>query len=60
METSVTAEQIRQLCKDSLMSVTFQGHEIEVPAWPIAMGSTFPTYLSQYADQYVAALRELL
>lgn len=58
LDPKATAEQIRQLCKESLMSVTFQGHEIEVPAWPIAVGSTFPTYLSQCADQYVAALRD--
>src|SRR5205823_14793652 len=27
-------------------------------AWPIAVGSTFPGYLSQHAEQYVAALRD--
>jgi hypothetical protein len=32
--------------------------DVEIPAWPIPVGSTFPGYLAQYAEQYVAALHD--
>ena len=32
--------------------------KVEVSAWPIPAGSPFPGYLSQYAEQYVEALRD--
>jgi hypothetical protein len=62
LNPNTTPEQIRELCKDAFMSRTIkigpETREVEVPAWPIPPGSTFPGYLSQYADQYVAALRD--
>jgi hypothetical protein len=30
----------------------------DYPAWPIPAGSTLPTYLSEYAEQYIAALHD--
>ena len=37
-----TPERVRQICKDAIN-------------WPIARGSMFPRYLSQYAKQFLAA-----
>ena len=58
-----TPERLRELCKEAVMSRTVEVEpgvfrEIEVPAWPIPPGSTFPTYLSEYAERYVAALKD--
>ena len=59
-----TAEQIREVCKDAFMIRTIEvepgvSKDVEgFPAWPIHAGSSFPGYLSQYAEQYVAALRD--
>lgn len=57
-----TPDDIRDICKEAFMtqSVTIgsETREVEIPAWPISVGSTLPTYLSQYADQYIAALRD--
>ena len=63
LDPSATPEQIREICKTSIMTRTVQVEpgvmkEIEVPAWPIPAGSPLPTYLSQYAEQYVAALHD--
>jgi hypothetical protein len=62
LDPNTTAEQIRELCKDAFMTVTrkvgSETREIEdYPAWPIPVGSTLPGYLSEHAEQYVAALR---
>jgi len=57
-----TPEQVREVCKDAVMTRIFEVEsgvrEAEVAAWPISFGSMFPTYLSQYAEEYVAALRD--
>jgi hypothetical protein len=57
-----TPQKIRELCKESLMTRLFKigndTREVEVPAWPIVVGSTLPTYISEYAEQYVAALND--
>ena len=62
LDPHATASQIRELCKDAFMSRTInlgsEMREVEVPAWPIAAGSPLPTYLSQYAEEYVRALRD--
>jgi hypothetical protein len=62
LNPETTAEQIRELCKEAFMTVTrrvgSETREIEgYPAWPIPVGSTLPGYLSDHAEQYVAALR---
>jgi hypothetical protein len=63
LNPSTTPDQIRTLCKDALMTRTLEVQpgiykEVEVPAWPIPAGSPLPTYLSKYAEQFVAALRD--
>jgi hypothetical protein len=58
LDRDTTPEQIRELCKDAVMTRTFMGREIEVSAWPLPPGSPLPNYLSQYAEQFVAALRD--
>lgn len=63
LDCNTTAEQLREICKEAVMTRTVEvepgvTREIEVPAWPLLPGSPFPTYLAQYADQYVEALRD--
>jgi hypothetical protein len=62
LDTNTTPEQIRELCKDALMKRTVtlgsETREVEVPAWPIPVGSTFPIYLTEFAEDYVAALHD--
>jgi hypothetical protein len=62
LDPSITAEQVRELCKDAFMIRTFklstEIQEIEIPAWPIPAGSTLPGYLSKYAEQHVEALND--
>jgi hypothetical protein len=58
LDPETTPDQLRELCKESTMKVHYMGSEIEVSAWPIPQGSTLPTYLAQYAEQYVAALND--
>ncbi len=63
LNRKITREQIHDLCKHAVMTRKnvidgFGPREIEVSAWPIPAGSSFPGYLSQYAEQYVAALND--
>src|SRR5213080_948394 len=63
LDPNTTPEQLRELCKAALMTRLVEVEpgivkEVEVPAWPIPAGSPLPTYLSQYAAQYVAALHD--
>jgi len=58
LDPKTTPAEVRELCKESLMTVDYKGREVEVEAWPIPPGSTLPTYLAQYAEQYVAALHD--
>jgi hypothetical protein len=58
LDRDSTPEKIRALCKGAFMTRTFMGREIEVLAWPLLAGSQLPNYLSQYAEQFVAALRD--
>jgi hypothetical protein len=58
LDPQATPDQVRELCGESLMKIEYKGREIEVPAWPISVGSSLPTYLAQYAEQYVAALND--
>jgi hypothetical protein len=57
-----TPEQVREICKDAFVPVTVEIRpgtykEVELANWPIPSGngSMFPRYLSQYAEQFVAA-----
>lgn len=58
LDLTTTPERIRELCSESLMKLNYQGQEIEVEAWPLPPGSTLPSYLTEYADQYVVALHD--
>jgi hypothetical protein len=63
LNPNTTPAEIRELCKEAIMTRTVQirpglHHEVEVPAWPIQLGSTLPTYLSEYAEQYILALND--
>jgi hypothetical protein len=63
LDRKTTPERVRALCRDAFMSRKVEVEsgvmkDVEVSAWPIAAGSTLPTYLSQYADEYIEALRD--
>jgi hypothetical protein len=62
LDTNSTPEQIRELCKQALMKRTIrlgsETTEVDYPAWPIPVGSMFPTYLAEFAEDYVAALHD--
>jgi hypothetical protein len=63
LDPNTIPEQVREICKEALMIRTLEVapgvmKDVEVPAWPIPVGSPLPTYLSQYAEQYVEALRD--
>jgi hypothetical protein len=62
LDPGITAGEVRALCEDALMTRTFklgtEIREIEIPAWPIPAGSSLPGYLSQHAEQHVAALND--
>jgi hypothetical protein len=58
LNRGTTAEQLRALCTNAHMPRTLNGKEAQVEAWPITPGSTLPMYLSQFAEQYVAALND--
>jgi hypothetical protein len=63
LDPKTTPEQVRALCRSAHMLRSFEVEpgvikKVEVPAWPIPAGSPFPGYLSQYAEQYVEALRD--
>jgi len=63
LDPATTPERIREVCREAVMTRKVEVEpgvqkEIEVEAWPIPPGSPFPTYLSQYAEQYVAALHD--
>jgi len=64
LDPKTTPERVRDICKEAFMSRTveiepggFQDVE-QFPAWPMLPGSTLPGYLSEFAEQYVDALRD--
>jgi len=62
LNPKTTPKQIREICREAFMTRTVtlgsETREVEVPAWPIPAGSMFPTYLSKFAEEYVAALND--
>ena len=62
LDRNTTANQIRELCKQAFMSRTVtigaETRDVEVPAWPIVLGSVLPDTLSKYAHEYALALRD--
>jgi hypothetical protein len=64
LDLNTTPEQVRALCGEAFMNRRVEVEpgvvrEVEFPAWPIPPGSALPTHLSQYAEQYVAALHDV-
>jgi hypothetical protein len=59
MSPNTTPDQIRETCEEALMSrrvtIGLETQEVTIPAWPIALGSVLPRYLSDYAEQFTAA-----
>jgi hypothetical protein len=62
LDPNTTPEHIREVCKESTMprkiTIGSETRTVEVSAWPIPSGDPFPTYLAQYAEQYVDALSD--
>lgn len=57
---ATTAEEVRRICGDAFIRKSFELQpgilkEISMPNWPISVGSVLPMYLSQYAEQLIAA-----
>ena len=55
-----TPERVRKICKDAFVTIKVEVEQgiyrkVEFQNWPIADGSVFPRYLSQYAEQFIAA-----
>jgi len=55
-----TPDQVHEICKDALAQVNCKiapgvFRELTLPNWPIPVGSPFPSYLSQYASEFIAA-----
>jgi hypothetical protein len=64
LDLNTTPEQVRALCGEAFMNRRVEVEagvvrDVKIPAWPIPSGSALPTYLSQYAEQYVAALHDV-
>jgi len=58
-----TPDQVREICEDAFAKVnceiapgTFK--ELALPNWPIPVGSGLPSYLSQYASEFIAARKD--
>lgn len=63
LNPEISPVRVREICRDAVMKRAIEiepgiKKEYDFPAWPIPVGSTFPTYLSQYAEQYTSALRD--
>jgi hypothetical protein len=64
LDPKTTPTRVRDICKEAFMSRTIETQpgvfkELEgFPAWPMLPGSTLPGYLSEFAEQYVDALRD--
>jgi hypothetical protein len=58
-----TPGQVRDICNDAFAQVSREispgiFRELIVPNWPISAGSVLPSYLSQYASEFVAARKD--
>jgi hypothetical protein len=63
LNRKISSARVRELCRDAVMKRVIEVEpgikkEVDFPAWPIPAGSTFPTYLSQFAEQHVSALND--
>jgi hypothetical protein len=58
-----TPAEVRRICNDAFVSITIevalgQKKDVVVPNWPISAGSMLPSYLSQYAAEFLAARKD--
>jgi hypothetical protein len=58
-----TPDQVREICKDAFAEVNCKiapgvFKELTLPNWPIPVGSPLPSYLSQYASEFIAARKD--
>lgn len=58
-----TPSQVRRICMDATVPIRIQAGErgeiiVDWPNWPLPYGSVLPTYLSQYAKQFIAAKKD--
>jgi hypothetical protein len=58
-----TPDQVREICNDAFMQVNCEiapgtVRELTLPNWPIPAGSVLPSYLSQYASEFIAARKD--
>src|SRR5467141_2012478 len=58
-----TPDQVREICKDAFAQVNCEispdvFRELKLPNWPIPAGSVLPSYLSQYASEFIAARKD--
>jgi len=58
-----TPSQVREICNDAFSVVNREVapgviRELAIPNWPIPVGSTLPSYLSQYATEFIAAKKD--
>ena len=58
-----TADRVRDICEDAFVKVNCKVapeafKELTLPNWPIPAGSTLPSYLSQYASEFIAARKD--
>jgi hypothetical protein len=58
--TAETPEEIKRICEDAFTTRKVEVEpnvfrEIKFPNWPIPAGSTLPSYLSQFASEFIAA-----
>jgi hypothetical protein len=58
-----TPDQVRAICKDAFAQVRCEiapgvFKELTLPNWPIPIGSPLPSYLSQYASEFIAARKD--
>lgn len=58
-----TPGQVCEICKDAFVQVNREiapgvFREVTFPNWPISAGSVLPSYLSQYASEFIAARKD--
>jgi hypothetical protein len=58
-----TPARIHEICKDAFSNIshtlpTGERKEFQISNWPISSGSVLPTYLSQYASEFIAAKKD--
>ena len=58
-----TPEEVRTVCQDAFVLRTIPTEpgltkQVMMPNWPIPAGSVLPSYLSQYADEFIAAKKD--